>query len=43
MGPGGIATEFEAALCDAFQVRHAITVTSGTAGLHTALCALGVA
>ena len=43
MGPGGIVSEFEAALCDAFQVRHAITVTSGTAALHTALCALGVA
>ncbi len=43
MGPGGIITEFEAALCEAFQVRHAITVTSGTAALHTALCALGVA
>ncbi len=43
MGPGGIISEFEAALCEAFQVRHAITVTSGTAALHTALCALGVA
>lgn len=31
MGPGGIITEFKAALCDAFQVRHAVTVTSGTA------------
>lgn len=43
MGPGGVIKDFEAALCDAFQVRYAVTVTSGTAALHTALCALGVA
>jgi dTDP-4-amino-4,6-dideoxygalactose transaminase len=42
MGPGGIVAEFEEALCAAFEVRHAVTVTSGTAALHTALCALGV-
>lgn len=43
MGPGGIIADFEAALCERFGVKHAVTVTSGTAALHTALCALGVA
>ena len=43
MGPGGVVEEFEAELAQAFEVKHVVTVTSGTAALHTALCALGVA
>ena len=43
MGPGGKVAEFEAALCGYFGAKHAIMVTSGTAALHTALAALGVA
>lgn len=43
MGPGGMVEEFEAAVCDRFQVKHAVLVTSGTSALHTALAALGVA
>ena len=43
MGPGGKVAEFEEALRAYFGVRHAIMVTSGTAALHTALAALGVA
>ena len=43
MGPGGKVREFEHALRDYFGVKHAIMVTSGTAALHTALAALGVA
>jgi dTDP-4-amino-4,6-dideoxygalactose transaminase len=43
MGPGGKVAEFEGALRKEFNVKHAIMVTSGTAALHTALAALGVA
>jgi len=43
MGPGGIVAEFEGAVGEAFGIKHIITVTSGTAALHTALAALGVA
>jgi perosamine synthetase len=43
MGPAGIVEEFEAELASFFGVKHMVTVTSGTAALHTALCALGVA
>ncbi|MDP6040067.1 MAG: DegT/DnrJ/EryC1/StrS family aminotransferase [Candidatus Latescibacteria bacterium] len=43
MGPGGKITEFETELCQAFNVKHAIMVTSGTIALQTALAALGVA
>ncbi|MFC1525623.1 DegT/DnrJ/EryC1/StrS family aminotransferase [Candidatus Latescibacterota bacterium] len=43
MGPAGIVEEFEAAVSEAFGVKHVVLVTSGTAALHTALCALGVA
>jgi perosamine synthetase len=42
MGPGGAVEEFEVALCERFEVKHAVLVTSGTAALHTALAALGV-
>ncbi|HJN28730.1 MAG TPA: DegT/DnrJ/EryC1/StrS family aminotransferase [Candidatus Latescibacteria bacterium] len=42
MGPGGIVEEFEGELASFFGVQHIVTVTSGTAALHTALCALGV-
>lgn len=42
MGPGGKVAAFEADVCRAFQVNHAIMVTSGTAALQTALVALGV-
>jgi dTDP-4-amino-4,6-dideoxygalactose transaminase len=43
MGPGGKVTEFEEAVAQAFGVKHVVMVTSGTAALHTALAALGVA
>jgi len=43
MGPAGIVEEFEDAVGAAFGVKHVVLVTSGTAALHTALCALGVA
>ena len=43
MAPGGKVREFEDALRDYFGIKHAIMVTSGTAALHTALAALGVA
>ena len=43
MGPGGKVEEFEAAVGKAFGVKHVVMVTSGTAALHTALAALGVA
>ena len=43
MGPGGKVLEFERAIGEAFGVKHAIMVTSGTAALHTALASLGVA
>ena len=43
MGPGGKVKEFEEAIAQAFGVKHAVMVTSGTAALHTALAALGVA
>ncbi len=42
MGPSGIVEEFEGELAAFFGVKHMVTVTSGTAALHTALCALGV-
>ena len=42
MGPGGKVAEFEAELCRAFNVKHAIMVTSGTTALQTGLAALGV-
>lgn len=43
MGPGGKVAEFEGLLKKVFGVKHAVMVTSGTAALHTALAALGVA
>ena len=43
MSPGGIVEEFEAAVAEAFGVKHVVLVTSGTAAMHTVLCALGVA
>ncbi len=43
MGPGGMVSEFEGAVKEAFGVRHVVMVTSGTAALHTALASLGVA
>ena len=43
MGPDGKVRELEEALADFYGVPHAIMVSSGTAALHTALCALGVA
>ena len=43
MGPGGMVEEFEEAVGAAFGIEHIIAVTSGTAALHTALAALGVA
>ena len=42
MGTGGKVREFEEAVEACYGVPHAIMVTSGTAALHTALCALGV-
>lgn len=42
MGTGGMVADFEAETARAFGVKHVIMVTSGTAALHTALCALGV-
>jgi perosamine synthetase len=35
--------EFEKAAAERFQVKHVVTVSSGTAAMHTALAALGVA
>ena len=43
MGPGGKVREFEDAVEQAFGIKHVVMVTSGTAALHTALAALGVA
>jgi len=43
MGPGGMVHAFEQAVEEAFGVKHVVMVTSGTAALHTALAALGVA
>ena len=43
MGPGGKVAEFEEAVGKAFGMEHVVMVTSGTAALHTALAALGVA
>ncbi|MDP6776740.1 MAG: DegT/DnrJ/EryC1/StrS family aminotransferase, partial [Candidatus Latescibacteria bacterium] len=43
MGPGGKVAEFEEAVGKAFGMKHTVMVTSGTAALHTALAALGVA
>jgi perosamine synthetase len=40
LGPKG--PEFEAAFCDCLGVDHAVAVSSGTAGLHCCLLALGV-
>jgi perosamine synthetase len=42
MGTDGKVAEFEEALRSYYGVPYAIMVTSGTAALHTALCALGV-
>lgn len=42
MKEGSKVADFEADVCRAFQVKHAIMVTSGTAALQTALVALGV-
>jgi perosamine synthetase len=42
MGPGGKVKEFEDAVAEAFGVRHAVMVTSGTTALNTALASLGV-
>ena len=43
MGPGGKVREFEEAVARAYGAKHVVMVTSGTAALHTALAALGVA
>ena len=43
MGPGGKVREFEEAVEQAYGVAYAAMVSSGTAALHTALAALGVA
>ncbi len=43
MGPGGKVQEFEDDLRAFYGVPHAVMVSSGTAALHSALCALGVA
>lgn len=43
MGPGGKVREFEAGIEKAYGVKHCVMVSSGTAALHTALAALGVA
>ena len=43
MGPGGKVREFEEAIENAYGVKHAVMVSSGTAALHTALAAMGVA
>lgn len=43
MGPGGKVREFEEAVERAYGVKHAVMVSSGTAALHTALAAMGVA
>jgi len=43
MGPGGMVREFEEAVAQAFGVKYAVMVTSGTAALHTGLAAIGVA
>lgn len=42
MGTDGMVADFEAEVAQAFNVKHVIMVTSGTAALHVALCALGV-
>lgn len=42
MGVAGTVREFEEAIEQYYHVPHAFMVTSGTAALHTALCALGV-
>ena len=42
MGPGGKIREFEEAIENAYDVKHAVMVTSGTAALHTALASMGV-
>ncbi len=42
MGPGGMVARFEQEVAAAFDARHVVMVTSGTAALHTALAALGV-
>jgi len=42
MGPGGKVREFEEAVQEAFAVKHAVMVTSGTTALNTGLAALGV-
>jgi dTDP-4-amino-4,6-dideoxygalactose transaminase len=42
MGTDGMVADFETEVARAFHVKHVIMVTSGTAALHTALCALGV-
>jgi dTDP-4-amino-4,6-dideoxygalactose transaminase len=42
MGTDGMVADFETEVAQAFNVKHVIMVTSGTAALHTALCALGV-
>ncbi len=43
MGPGGKVKDFEEEVREFYGVEHAVMVSSGTAALHTALCALGVA
>ena len=43
MGPGGKVKDFEDDLRAFYGVEHAVMVSSGTAALHSALCALGVA
>ncbi|MDP6357742.1 MAG: DegT/DnrJ/EryC1/StrS family aminotransferase [Planctomycetota bacterium] len=40
---GGKVDEFEKAAAERFQVKHVVTVSSGTAAMHTALAALGAA
>jgi dTDP-4-amino-4,6-dideoxygalactose transaminase len=41
-GEGGYTEQFEKALQDKFQVRHALTVNSGTSALICALAAMGI-
>ncbi|MFA5206883.1 MAG: aminotransferase class I/II-fold pyridoxal phosphate-dependent enzyme, partial [Lentisphaeria bacterium] len=41
-GEGGYTEQFEKALQDKFQVRHALTVNSGTSALIGALAAMGI-
>jgi len=41
-GEGGFAENFEKSLCEKFQIRHSLTVNSGTSALICALAAMGI-